>query len=326
MPGSISGKAKAAGNDGGLWETSKRFYQRSYAGDYLGVALLVAAYILIKLFGEPFHSQFRLDDPRLQHPHAEVERVDVSMSSSLLLSRYMYLREREKHADLPLAWLLIYALLVPLVLLILWAAVTRPSTHKIHITILGLIISILLATFITDILKDAIGRPRPDLIARCKPAKGTPGNKMVSVEVCTETAHHTLHDGWRSYPSGHSSLAFAGLGWISLVLASQLHVLRPRASLMVVLSCLAPLLGAALIAVSRLEDYRHDVFDVVSGSILGFMVTYFNWRRYYPSLMAPGCEEPHAQMNEKTHSGFHRVRDEEEALARDTERYVVGGD
>lgn len=203
---------------------------------------------------------------------------------------------------------------------------TRPSTHKIHITILGLIISILLATFITDILKDAIGRPRPDLIARCKPAKGTPGNKMVSVEVCTETAHHTLHDGWRSYPSGHSSLAFAGLGWISLVLASQLHVLRPRASLMVVLSCLAPLLGAALIAVSRLEDYRHDVFDVVSGSILGFMVTYFNWRRYYPSLMAPGCEEPHAQMNEKTHSGFHRVRDEEEALGRDTERYVVGGD
>lgn len=301
MPGSISGKAKAAGNDSGLWETSKRFYHRSYAGDYLGVALLVAAYILIKLFGQPFHSQFRLDDPRLQHPHAEVERVDVT-------------------------WLLIYALLVPLVLLILWAAVTRPSTHKIHITILGLIISILLATFITDILKDAIGRPRPDLIARCQPAKGTPGNKLVSVEVCTETAHHTLHDGWRSYPSGHSSLAFAGLGWISLVLASQLHVLRPRASLMVVLSCLAPLLGAALIAVSRLEDYRHDVFDVVSGSILGFMVTYFNWRRYYPSLMAPGCEEPHAQMNEKTHSGFHRVRDEEEALGRDTERYVVGGD
>lgn len=97
---------------------------------------------------------------------------------------------------------------------------------------------------------------------------------------------------------------------------------------MVVLACLVPLLGAALIAVSRLEDYRHDVFDVVSGSILGFSVTYFNWRRYYPSLMANGCEEPHAQTAGNPKSGFQRVRDEEEGLGRDTERerYVVGDD
>lgn len=153
---------------------------------------------------------------------------------------------------------------------------------------------------------------------------------MVSVEVCTETKHHTLHDGWRSYPSGHSSFAFAGLGWIALLLASQLHVLRPRASLMVVLTCLAPLLAAALIAISRLEDYRHDVFDVVSGSILGLMLTYFNWRRSYPSLLATGCEEPYAQIagNGKNGNGFQRVRDEEAGLARDTERerYMVGDD
>ena len=227
-------------------------------------------------------------------------------------------------------WLLVYALLVPLVLLIAWALIARPSSHKIHVTILGLVISILLTTCITDLLKDAIGRPRPDLIARCKPAKGTPTNKMVSVEVCTETKHHTLHDGWRSYPSGHSSFAFAGLGWIALLLASQLHVLRPRASLMVVLTCLAPLLAAALIAISRLEDYRHDVFDVVSGSILGLMLTYFNWRRYYPSLLATGCEEPYAQVagSGKNGNGFQRVRDEEEGLARETERerYMVGDD
>ena len=55
-----------------------RFWQRSYyAGDYLGLVLLLAAYLLIQFLGEPFHRLFRLDDPRLQFPHAEVERVSV---------------------------------------------------------------------------------------------------------------------------------------------------------------------------------------------------------------------------------------------------------
>ncbi|KAF2212299.1 hypothetical protein CERZMDRAFT_19738, partial [Cercospora zeae-maydis SCOH1-5] len=253
----------------GLWESAQRFWQRSYAGDYLGLAILIAGYFILKLFDAPFHSQFRLDDPRLQHPHAEVERVDI-------------------------VWLLIYACGVPLGALAAWSAIARPPLHQIHITFLGLFSAIFMATMITDILKDAIGRPRPDLIARCKPAEGTPQHEMISVEVCTETNHHVLHDGWRSYPSGHSSFAFSGLGWIALLMASQLHVLRPRASLFVVLACLLPLLSATLIAVSRLEDYRHDVFDVVSGSILGFAVTYFNWRRYYPSLMAADCHEPYS--------------------------------
>ncbi|KAI5371068.1 putative phosphatidic acid phosphatase type 2/haloperoxidase [Septoria linicola] len=305
MPGSISSKAKVTGsNDTGLWETARRFWQRSYAGDYLGVAILIAGFVVLKLFGQPFHSQFRLDDPRLQHPHAEVERVDI-------------------------VWLLIYAGLLPLAILLVWAALIRPSPHQLHVTILGLVISILTTTFITDIIKDAVGRPRPDLIARCKPAQGTPRDAMISVEVCTEQNHHVLHDGWRSYPSGHSSFAFAGLGWIALLLASQLHVLRPRASLVVVLACLAPLMGAALIAVSRLEDYRHDVFDVVCGSLLGFAVTYGNWRRYYPSLMASGCEEPYelVQGNGMGGSGgFQRVRDEEQGVGREVDRYAIGDD
>lgn len=83
-------------------------------------------------------------------------------------------------------------------------------------TVLGLAISVVLTTFLTDVVKNAVGRPRPDLIARCKPEEGTPEHKLVNVEVCTETDHHILHDGWRSFPSGHSSLAFSGLGFLAL--------------------------------------------------------------------------------------------------------------
>ncbi|CAK4032562.1 diacylglycerol pyrophosphate phosphatase 1 [Lecanosticta acicola] len=276
-------------NETGFWASWRRFSEKSHALDYFGLALLITAYLLVKFFGEPFHSQFRLDDPRIQHPHAEVERVDI-------------------------IWLFIYAALVPLLCLIAWALTLRPSVHKTHVTLLGLVISVILTLLLTDIFKDAIGRPRPDLIARCKPKPGTPKDHPITVDVCTEKRHHVLDDGWRSYPSGHSSFAFSGLGWLALLLASQLHVLRPRANLATVILCMAPLVGAAMIAISRLEDYRHDVFDVVSGSTLGLAIAYFNWRRYYPSLLSRNCDEPYPPTANSiaTEAGFQRVRDEEE--------------
>lgn len=219
-------------------------------------------------------------------------------------------------------WLFTYAGAIPLAALAAWAVLLRPDANKVHITMLGLVIAILTTTFLTDLFKDAIGRPRPDLVARCKPGADTPRNEMVTVDVCTETNHHLLHDGWRSYPSGHSSFSFAGLGWLALVLASQTHVLRPRANLATVLVCLAPLVGAAMIAISRLEDYRHDVFDVVSGSVLGMVVAYLNWRRYYPSLLDRQCHEPYVPLTvangtSSPNSGFQRVRDEEESYGHD---------
>lgn len=63
---------------GSLLESAQRFWQRSYAGDYIGLAIIIILWVPLKVFGEPFHQQFRLSDPRIQHSHAEVERVGVS--------------------------------------------------------------------------------------------------------------------------------------------------------------------------------------------------------------------------------------------------------
>lgn len=71
-----------------------------------------------------------------------------------------------------------------------------------------------------------------------------------------------------------------------------MHVFRPRTDLARVLLALAPLIGAVLIAISRLEDYRHDVYDVTVGSVLGFLVAYFSYNRYYPGLKSPHCDTP----------------------------------
>ncbi|RYO97171.1 hypothetical protein DL765_011293 [Monosporascus sp. GIB2] len=276
---------------GGIIGAISRFWNHSYAPDYLGFAGLLTAYLLINFLVEPFHRLFFINDLRISFPHAEVERVPV--------------------------WLnFVYALFVPLGVLLFWnAVVARANFHKQHSAVLGLAISLVLASFLTDIVKNTVGRPRPDLVARCKPAAGTAPDVLVGIDVCTETEHHTLHDGWRSFPSGHSSFSFAGLGYLAFFLAGQLRVFRDRRDLGRALLCLAPLLGAALIAISRCQDYRHDVYDVCVGSALGFLVAWFAYRRYWPSLSSRDCDEPYptpgSDLDEHDREGWRRVRDEE---------------
>jgi diacylglycerol diphosphate phosphatase / phosphatidate phosphatase len=211
---------------------------------------------------------FRLDDRSKQYPHALVERV--SPLQNILLAG-----------------------VGPLVVIIIWTIITRSGLHKTHVTILGLLISVFLTTLLTDFIKNAIGRPRPDLIDRCKPQPGTPEHDLITIDVCTETHYHTLHDGWRSFPSGHSSWAFAGLGYLSLFLAGQMHVFRPHVDFARILIFLTPLCLAALVAMSRMADYRHDKYDVTCGSLLGMAVAYTTYRRYYRPLRHRKCDTPY---------------------------------
>ncbi|TGO69489.1 hypothetical protein BOTNAR_0010g00250 [Botryotinia narcissicola] len=231
-------------NNGGL--TSKpgwigavaRFWEKSYAPDYVGFVLLLTAYILIEFLQEPFHRMFFINNINIQYPHALVERV-------------------------PVGWNLIYAGVIPCITLAVWLGISRANLHKCHVSMLGFFIGLVLTSFITDVIKNAVGRPRPDLISRCKPTPETPENKLVTIHVCSEKDHHTLHDGWRSFPSGHSSFAFAGLGYLAFFFAGQTHVFRPRTDLGRVLLALAPLLGAAMIAISRCEDYRQVALSLI---------------------------------------------------------------
>ena len=232
---------------------------------------------------------------------------------------------------------MVYAAALPFAVLLLWAALLGPGWHKSHVTILGLFISVMLTAFLTDVVKNAVGRPRPDLLARCKPRAGTPQNKLVTIDVCTETDHHVLHDGWRSFPSGHSSFAFSGLGYLAMYVilpgnlssrgegtqtklnrvmssffAGQLHVFRPQSDLARVLLTLLPLVAAILIAISRCEDYRHDVYDVTVGSLLGLAVAHHTYRKYYPSLQAPRCDVPYPERGDAALAGgMGKLRDEE---------------
>lgn len=295
----LNSKGKGRANPRGLvaredWIGSvARFWQRTYAPDYVGVTILAVAYILawneqLEFFAVPFHRLFDLSNISLAYPHAEKERVPVSM-------------------------MFLYGGGIPLVTIIIWLAACRAPSHKFHVTILAFFIGMLLTSFITDLIKNAVGRPRPDLISRCKPAAGTPTHTLVDWTVCTETDHHTLHDGWRSFPSGHSSFAFSGLGFLAMFLAGQMHVFRQEGDLTRGLIALAPLLGAAMIAISRCEDYRHDVYDVTCGSLLGVFVAYWSYRRVYPRLRNRHCHRPYETGATEEKHKFAKIGNDEEA-------------
>lgn len=216
----------------------------------------------------------------------------------------------------------VYALFIPLGFLIAWNTLAKAHRTKHEATYLAFAISIVLSAVITDIIKNAVGRPRPDLIDRCQPASSTQANTLVDISVCTREDGHLLQDGWRSFPSGHSSFSFAGLGFTSLFLAGQLRIFRYShggRDLSRALLCLAPLLGAAMIAISRCEDYRHDVYDICVGTAIGATVAWWSYRRHWPALGSETCNEPYPHPSQQqgdiggSDARWRRVRDEEAA-------------
>lgn len=81
--------------------------------------------------------------------------------------------------------------------------------------------------------------------------------------------------------------AFAGLGYLSLFMAGKMHIMDNRGEVWKSVLVLIPLLGAALVAISRIMDARHHPFDVITGSMLGQFVAWVAYRQYFPAISDP---------------------------------------
>lgn len=212
-----------------------------------------------------FRRRFSLTDTSIQYPYTVHERVP-NFALALICG-------------------VAPALLVPVVSLL-----TERSIADLHSGWLGLLVSLAISGSVTNITKVVVGRPRPDLISRCQPVPGAsnaPVFGLVSEAICTQLSEKIMNDGWRSFPSGHSSLSFAGLSYLSFYLAGKLHLFDKIGSGLKAWFTIVPLMGAALVAISRTMDYRHHATDVLSGSLLGLTVAYFSYRQYFPPLNDP---------------------------------------
>ncbi|TFY81704.1 hypothetical protein EWM64_g2309 [Hericium alpestre] len=241
----------------------------SYAPDWIvTIVLAVVFFALDKVSG--FKRQFSVTDTSLLHPFAEHERV-------------------------PDYALYCIAIVAPLVLQWTVNLVAVRSWWDAHNSALGVILGLSITGAITQFTKITVGRPRPDVISRCNPAPGTtnPPFGLSSESICHQSDWAKLNDGFRSFPSGHSSLSFAGLGFLSFYLAGKMHLFDKRGHAAKAWIALTPLSGAALVAISRTMDYRHHWHDVLVGSILGLVVSYFAYRQYYPPLQSKFSHLPY---------------------------------
>ncbi|KAH8726902.1 phosphatidic acid phosphatase type 2/haloperoxidase [Phaeosphaeriaceae sp. PMI808] len=259
----------------------------SYIIDYLIIVVLIGVFTIIDKI-PPFHQPFSLENYTLHYPFATKERVSVP-------------------------WLCVYVVFAPAVIIGIYtmvidglfshqkdlptgrAGIKRLSGRyrfkdrlwELNCGILGLGLAVGAAFTITGALKNAIGKPRPDLIDRClvnlDKIDKTP-RKLQTYLICDQTNNYILSDGFKSFPSGHSSVSFAGLFYLSLYLAAKLHVLDAKGEVWRSFVVMVPTLGAALITGTRIMDARHHPFDVISGALLGILVAWASYRQYFPPV------------------------------------------
>ena len=200
------------------------------------------------------------------------------------VQRQIVLSESIKYPHLdnetvPSYLLFILSTLIPLISIALLLKVFKKQSWKIvHLTLLALFISIGYTNLITNVVKLSVGRFRPDFISRCNPS-----SLVSSTIVCNPVSSRILNEGRKSFPSGHSSRSFSGLGYLALVLVAQTKSKHAHGRPFRMFIITLPLMCATLVAVSRLIDHRHHWEDVVVGSLLGLFMAYFSYRQFFPN-------------------------------------------
>ncbi|KAK6904475.1 hypothetical protein I204_06921 [Kwoniella mangroviensis CBS 8886] len=242
----------------------------SYAPDWaLTIVLWGVFYLLDKVNG--YRRLFDITDTSLAHPHADPERVPV--------------------------WLLgVLCGAVPAAIIIFTAAIRR-TFWDAQSGLLGLILGLGLVATFTNIVKITVGRPRPDFFARCilpDDLTANPIHGLTSWTVCTQTDDSQLQEGFRSFPSGHSSFAWSGMWYLILYLAAKMRINNRTGYTYKSWLLLAPLSCASLITISRTMDYRHHATDVIAGSLIGIAGAWYSYRQYYPPISSPQSYKPYS--------------------------------
>ncbi|GJE98080.1 lipid phosphate phosphatase [Phanerochaete sordida] len=232
------------------------WWDRAYVVDWAVMCALWVVAWVVKEF-PPFEREVDPNDPAISHQH---HKNTIGGDLNIMI-----------------------AVFVP-VAVVVAAGTLRVSAMEIHHGLLSLLAGSGLNEIITEFLKNRVGRLRPDFLTRCKWSN--------DLKACTGKANDIM-EGRRSFPSGHSSTAFAGMAFLSLFLAGLMYTWTfgqsaPARNLLStrlgrICVTLAPVAYATWVAVSRLEDYRHHKEDVIVGSLLGTLSATTAYLVYWPN-------------------------------------------
>ncbi|KAB1205613.1 Lipid phosphate phosphatase 2 [Morella rubra] len=180
------------------------------------------------------------------------------------------------------------AILLPFVIISIYYIIRR-DVYDLHHAILGLLYSVLITAVITDAIKDGVGRPRPDFFWRCFPDGKAVFDTVTRNVLCTGDKS-VIKEGHKSFPSGHTSC----LGFLSWYLSGKARVFDRSGHVAKLCIVFLPLLLAALVAVSRVDDYWHHWQDVFAGGLLGMTVSSFCYLQFFPPPYDIDGWGPHA--------------------------------
>ncbi|KAF2948304.1 hypothetical protein DAI22_01g027200 [Oryza sativa Japonica Group] len=167
------------------------------------------------------------------------------------------------------------------VIIFLSVYIARRDVYDLHHATLGVLYSVLITAVVTTVVKNAVGRPRPDFFWRCFP-DGKQLYDQVTGDVICHGEKSFLKDGRKSFPSGHTSWSFAGLGFLSLYLSGKIKVFDRQGHVAKLCIMILPLLIASLVGISRIDDYRHHWEDVFAGGLLGFIMAMLCYLHFFP--------------------------------------------
>ncbi|CDH60154.1 pap2-domain-containing protein [Lichtheimia corymbifera JMRC:FSU:9682] len=249
----------------------KRRVVLSYAQDWLLVIVMIGVFFAIDVI-PPFHREFSLQDKSIMYTYTAKESIP--------------------------AWTLaLICFLGPIIAIGFIAWYFQRSMHDFHSGVLGLFLALSMVIMLTDVIKITAGRPRPDFLARCQPPLDAedPPRGLSNYTICTTPIDsYEMKDGYKSFPSGHASFSFAGLGYLAFYLAGKMQLFDERGHTYKCFLFAFPSLAALLVAISRTRDYRHHWQDVFIGGLLGAGCAYFAYRQYYPSLIHVECHNPYS--------------------------------
>ncbi|KAJ1906269.1 hypothetical protein LPJ81_001435 [Coemansia sp. IMI 209127] len=222
-------------------------------------------------------------------PHYQAFSVDDKSIS------YPYVPPNQQTVTVPV--LVLIAIVIPAAIITGISLGLRKNTYDLHVGVLGLLMGVSLTLMFTDVLKNVVGRPRPNLLARCLPVPPNeplrdPPQGLSTISICTQENIAVLNEGFRSFPSGHTSLSFAGMTYLTFYLAGKLHLFDGQGHSYKPFVVFMPLLVAAIVGATRVADYWHHPTDVLFGAMIGIVTATFSYHQYYPVAISPHSDAP----------------------------------
>ncbi|CAM0149389.1 unnamed protein product [Urochloa decumbens] len=192
--------------------------------------------------------------------------------------------------------------------------IAKRDVYDFHHATLGVLFAVLITAVFTDVIKTAVGRPRPDFFWRCFPDGNQLYNQVTGGVIC-HGEKSFLTDGRKSFPSGHTSWSFAGLGFLSLYLSGKIKAFNRQGHVAKLCIVILPLLLASLVGISRVDDYRHHWEDVFVGGLIGWgPYAYFHMLEELQAANSSVAQNQQSTPTGGQHIGLSRLEHDRKSL------------